>query len=132
MKTVKIKDYYGDTHYVSVSDEVYEALYDIHREEERLRQRNSYHRSRLTLDDYENGGRTGEGDPITEELIRREETERLYKAIAQLTPIQRRRVLMMLEDMNCCQIARAEGRAPAVIYRSIEKSFKHLRRLLNG
>ena len=30
MKTVKIKDYYGDTHYVPVSDEVYEALYDIH------------------------------------------------------------------------------------------------------
>lgn len=132
MKTVKIKDYYEVVHYVPVSDEVYEALCDLHREEERIRQRNSYHRSKLTLDDYESGHRTGESDPNMDELIRREETERLYKAISQLTPIQRRRVLMLLEDMNCCQIAKAEGRAPAVIYRSIEKSFKHLRRLLNG
>ena len=132
MKTVKIKDYYEVVHYVPVSDEVYEALCDLHREEERIRQRNSYHRSKLTLDDYESGHRTGESDPIQDELIRREETERLYKAISQLTPIQRRRVLMLLEDMNCCQIAKAEGRAPAVIYRSIERSFKHLRRLLNG
>ena len=39
MKTVKIKDYFGKIHYVPVNDEVYEALRDIRREEDRLRKR---------------------------------------------------------------------------------------------
>lgn len=40
--------------------------------------------------------------------------------------------MMLLEDMNCWQIAKAEGRDPSVIYRSVEKSFLRLRILLKG
>ena len=130
MKTVKIKDYFGKIHYVPVNDEVYEALRDIRREEDRLRKRTAYHRSRFSLDEYEKGMRTGESDPIQEELIRKEECIRLYEAISQLTPLQRRRIQMLMEDMNYTQIARVEGRNPSVIYRSIQGSFLHLRRLL--
>ena len=130
MKTVKIKDYFGKIHYVPVNDEVYEALRDIRREEDRLRKRTAYHRSRFSLDEYETGMRTGESDPIQEELIHKEECIRLYEAISQLTPLQRRRIQMLMEDMNYTQIARAEGRNPSVIYRSIQGSFLHLRRLL--
>ena len=65
-----------------------------------------------------------------EELIRKEECIRLYEAISPLTPLQRRRIQMLMEDMNYTQIARAEGRNPSVIYRSIQGSFLHLRRLL--
>ena len=67
-----------------------------------------------------------------EEVVRRDEAARLYDAISKLTPIQRRRVMMLLEDMNCWQIAKAEGRDPSVIYRSVEKSFLRLRILLKG
>ena len=75
MKTVKIKDYFGKIHYVPVNDEVYEALRDIRREEDRLRKRTAYHRSRFSLDEYETGMRTGESDPIQEELIRKFQLE---------------------------------------------------------
>ena len=76
--------------------------------------------------------RTGESDPIQEELIRKEECIRLYEAISQLTPLQRRRIQMLMEDMNYTQIARVEGRNPSVIYRSIQGSFLHLRRPSEG
>lgn len=131
MKTVRIKDYYGNVHYVPVSDEVFEGWCDLRREEDRLRKRESYHHHKLTVDEYEAGWRVGERDPIQDELIQREETERLYHAISKLTPIQRRRILMLLEDMNYSQIAQKEGRDPSVIYRSIKKSFHHLRKLLS-
>lgn len=131
MKTVRIKDYYGNVHYVPVSDEVYEGWCDLRRAEDRLRKRESYHRHKLTIDKYEAGARVCEDDPIQEELIRQEEITRLYHAISKLTPIQRRRILMLLEDMNCNQIAEKEGRHPSVIYRSVEKSFRHLRKLLS-
>lgn len=71
-------------------------------------------------------------DPVSDEVVRRDEAVRLYEAISKLTPIQRRRVMMLLEDMNCWQIAKAEGRDPSVIYRSVEKSFLRLRILLKG
>ena len=93
MKTVKIKDYFGKIHYVPVNDEVYEALRDIRREEDRLRKRTAYHRSRFSLDEYETGMRTGESDPIQEELIRKEECIRLYEAISQLTPLRGKKSL---------------------------------------
>ena len=69
---------------------------------------------------------------IYDEIIRQDESKRLYEAISQLTPIQRRRIMMLLEDMDCMQIAKTEGRHPSVIYRSIEKSFLRLRALLQG
>ena len=73
-----------------------------------------------------------EEDPVSDEVLRSDETKRLYEAISQLPPIQQRRIMMLLEDMNCNQIAKAEGRHPSVIYRSVEKSFLHLRALLQG
>lgn len=131
MKMVRIRDYYKEVHYVPVSDEVYEAWRDLHRETDRQRKRAKNHRHEWTIDEYEAGHRTDGTDPVLEELIQKEESERLYRAIAELPPIQRRRVLMLLEDMNCNQIAKKEGRHPSVIYRSVAQSFAHLRKLLS-
>mgnify|MGYP002428697252 FL=1 len=134
MKTVVIKDYYGDLRTVPVSDEVYEEWMDLRREEDRQRKKIAYHRSGTTLYDLECGMMAGlvEEDPVSDEVLRSDETKRLYEAISQLPPIQQRRIMMLLEDMNCNQIAKAEGRHPSVIYRSVEKSFLHLRALLQG
>lgn len=91
-----------------------------------------YHHYGVPIDDVLiNMAATGP-DPVSDEVVRRDEAARLYDAISKLTPIQRRRVMMLLEDMNCWQIAKAEGRDPSVIYRSVEKSFLRLRILLKG
>ncbi len=134
MKTIKIKDYYGVEQVVPVSDEVYEEWLALRREEDRQRKKIAYHHSGVTLDDLEMGMLSGcEGDdPVNDEVIRQDEAKRLYEAISHLTPIQRRRIMMLLEDMNCNQIAKTEGRHPSVVYRSVEKSFLHLRALLQG
>ena len=132
MKTIRIKDYYGVEQVVPVSDEVYEVWFELQREEDRQRKRISYHHYGVPLDDVLiNMAATGP-DPVSDEVVRRDEAVRLYEAISKLTPIQRRRVMMLLEDMNCWQIAKAEGRDPSVIYRSVEKSFLRLRILLKG
>ena len=70
-------------------------------------------------------------DDLIDELIRKEETRRLYESIDTLTPIQRRRVLMFMDNMSYSDIARAEKRDLKVVIRSLTKSFDHLRRLLN-
>lgn len=134
MKTIKIKDYYGVEQVVPVSDEVYEEWLELRREEDRQRKKIAYHHSGATLDDLETGMLSGleNDDPVNDEIIRQDESKRLHEAISQLTPIQRRRIMMLLEDMDCMQIAKTEGRHPSVIYRSIEKSFLRLRALLQG
>ena len=133
MKTVKIRDYYGKEQTVPVSDEVYEGLCDLRREEDRLRKRIAYRRARVTPEDVEAQlfHHVAE-NPVEDELIQRDESQRLYQAIEQLPPVQRRRVLMLLEDMNCLQIAQSEGRHPSVIYRSVERSLLRLRLLMGG
>ena len=102
----------------------------MQREENRLHKREVYHcfaADRETIDEL--AFTTGVDDMI-DELIREEGNRRLYESIAKLTPIQRRRVQMVMDNMSYSDIARAEKKNVAVIYRSIEKSFKHLRRLL--
>lgn len=134
MKTIKIKDYYGVEQVVPVSDEVYEEWLALRREEDRQRKKIAYHHSGATLYDLETGMLSGleANDPVSDEVIRQDEAKRLYEAISHLTPIQRRRIMMLLADMDCLQIAKSEGRHPSVIYRSVEKSFLHLRALLQG
>lgn len=113
MKTVKIRDYYGKEQTVPVSDEVYEGLCDLRREEDRLRKRIAYHRARVTPEDVEAQlfHHVAE-NPVEDELIQRDEIQRLYQAIEQLPPVQRCRVLMLLEDMNFLQIAQPKGGIP--------------------
>lgn len=133
MKTVKIKDYYGVEQSVTVSDEVYEALRELRREEDRLRKKIKYYHSTLTPDDFAVAGRVRSEDNVVEdEVVRRDDAKRLYRAITQLTPTQQRRILLLLEDMNAAQIAKMEGKHPSVIYRSIEGSFARLRRILKN
>ena len=113
MKTVKIRDYYGEEHTVPVSEEVYEGLCELRREEDRLRKRIAYHRAKVTPEDVEAQlfHHVAE-NPVEDELIQRDEIQRLYQAIEQLPPVQRCRVLMLLEDMNFLQIAQPKGGIP--------------------
>lgn len=69
-------------------------------------------------------------DPVFEDYVRTDETIRLYEAIQKLTPIQRRRIYMLLDNMSYTEIAREEARDLSVVHRSIGKALVHLRYLL--
>ena len=91
----------------------------------------NYHGCFVPFDDAENLSATFGLDPLTEEIIRQEENRRLYQAIAQLTPTQRRRIYMLMDDMKYCDIASKEGKCVSAIHESIDKALKKLRRLLS-
>lgn len=131
MKTIKIKDYYGIYQEIPVSDELYEEFRNFHREEDRQNKYKNYHGCYVPFDDVENDWTSSEFDPLTEEIIRQEEIRRLYRAIAELTPLQRKRIYMLMDDMNYTEIAHEEGISIASVRQSVELAFKKLRRLLS-
>ena len=131
MKTIKIKDYYGIYQEIPVSDELYEEFRNFHREEDRQNKYKNYHGCYVPFDDVENDWTGSEFDPLTEEIIRQEEIRRLYRAIAELTPLQRKRVYMLMDDMNYTEIAHEEGISIPSVRQSIELALKKLRRLLS-
>ena len=134
MKTIKIKDYYGKYQTIPVEDHIYAEWQAMQQEENRLHKREVYHCFSADLEEndellYGSGYCTGIDDLI-DDLIREEENRRLYEAIGKLTPIQRRRILMYMENMSYTDIARAEERDLKVVIRSLKKSFEHLHRLM--
>ena len=131
MKTIKIKDYYGIYQEIPVSDELYEEFRNFHREEDRQNKYKNYHGCYVPFDDVENDWTSSEFDPLTEEIIRQEEIRRLYRAIAELTPLQRKRVYMLMDDMNYTEIAHEEGISIASVRQSVELALKKLRRLIS-
>ena len=130
MKTIKIKDYYGIYQEIPVSDELYEEFRNFHREEDRQNKYKNYHGCYVPFDDVENDWTSSEFDPLTEEIIRQEEIRRLYRAIAELTPLQRKRIYMLMDDMNYTEIAHEEGISIPSVRQSVELALKKLRRLL--
>ena len=131
VKTIKIKDYYGKYQTIPVDDHLYEEWQAMQREENRLHKYEVYHCFSMDPDQMDEEAHTSGVDDLIDELIRKEETRRLYESIDTLTPIQRRRVLMFMDNMSYSDIARAEKRDLKVVIRSLTKSFDHLRRLLN-
>ena len=131
MKTIKIKDYYGIYQEIPVSDELYEEFRNFHREEDRQNKYKNYHGCYVPFDDVENDLTSSEFDPLTEEIIRQEEIRRLYRAIAELTPLQRKRIYMLMDDMNYTEIAHEEGISIASVRQSVELALKKLRRLIS-
>lgn len=132
MKTIRIKDYYGIYQEIPVEDHIYEAWKDMQREENSLHKRTVYHGCTVALEDIEEMSYTGGIDALVDDMIRNEEVRCLYAAIEKLTPIQRKRIMMLLDDMSCTEIARAEGKDHSVISRSIGKALLNLRKLMEN
>lgn len=129
VKVIKIKDYYGNYQSVPVSDELYNEWKAMANETQRIYRREVYHRTSRTFQDVEESYFTSE-DPVSKQVIEDEQVRRIYEAVAQLAPIQQRRVRMLLDGMSCADISRAENKKYAPVYRSVQKALLHLRDLL--
>ena len=132
MKTIKIKDYYGIYQEIPVEDHIYEAWKDMQREENARHKRTVYNGCTMSLEDMDELVNSGDEDALFDNVARSEEVQRLYAAIEKLTPIQRNRIMMLLNDMSYTDIARSEGRDLSVISRSIGKALLNLRKLLES
>lgn len=108
MKTVKIKDYYGHYHKVPVSDELFEEMRILQNEYQRVYRAEVRHRSSVPLDDLDHYFEFSLSSEIEDALIQEESDLELFKAIAKLTPTQRRRVQLMLDDVNLWEMQKHE------------------------
>ena len=131
MKTIRIKDYYGIYQDIPVEDHVYAEWQEMQKEENRRHKYVTYHSFSMDPTDMEELQFATGVDDLIDNLIRQEENRRLYESIAKLTPIQRRRIQMFMDDMPYSDIARAEEKDVSVIHRSLAKSFQHLRKLMS-
>ena len=111
------------------------ALYDewrkLNNKAQRVYRKEMYHRSSFSIEEAERVKAEENMETLVRELVRKEENARLYEAIAQLTPIQQRRVRMFMDHMSYTDIAQAEGVKFAPLYRSLHAAFKKLRMLMS-
>ena len=71
-----------------------------------------------------------EQNPMEDTLLWDEQVAALYAAIAQLTPIQQRRIHMLMENMTIREIARQEGCHMNAALKSVNGALKKLHDLL--
>ena len=98
MKTIKIKDYYGIYQEIPVSDELYEEWRALQNETQRVHRKEVYHRDWTPIEDLFEMPKSYEQNPMEDTLLWDEQVAALYAAIAQLTPIQQRRIHMLMEN----------------------------------
>lgn len=130
MKTITIKDYYGNYQEVPVSDEIYKEWRELQNETQRIRKREVYHRDWRPMEDLENMPQGITHNELEDDLIMDEEVAALYKAISQLTPIQQRRIRMYMDQLTIREIAAQEGCHMNAVLKSINSSLKKLQVLL--
>lgn len=128
MKIIKIKDYYGRYTEVTVTDEFADEWRLLENESQRVYRKEVYHRTGTPLDDL-NLFAGPESDPESA-MIHREQMERVYAAIDELTPLMRSRLLKYAENRNFEEISREEHCSSANIKKSIYAAIRNIHMLL--
>lgn len=130
MKTIKIKDYYGIYQEIPVSEEMYEEWRALQNETQRVHRKEVYHRDWTPMEDVEEMPEHFAANELEDALIWDEQVAALYAAISQLTPIQQRRIRMLMDNLSIREIARQEGCHMNAALKSVNGALKKLRSLL--
>ena len=112
MKTIKIKDYYGEIQEVPVSDDLYEEWLELQKESRRTFRKETSHRSSASLEDILEVRKQHATESVEEAYIRRAEVDELYQAIEKLTPTQQRRVRIYERRLEV-HLSRPEEASPS-------------------
>ena len=70
------------------------------------------------------------GECLEDEYFRREDIKALYRAMETLSPTQRRRIMMYMDNISIREIARREGCYMNSVLESVNSALKTLRILL--
>ena len=130
MKTIKMKDYDGVYQEIPVSDELYDEWRALQNETQRIYRKEVYHRDWTPIEDVLEMLKTYERNPLEDALIWDEQVAKLYEAIAQLTPIQQRRIRMLMENQSIREIAHEEGCYMNAARKSVNHALRKLHDLL--
>ena len=130
MKTIKMKNYDGVYQEIPVSDELYDEWRALQNEIQRIHRKEVYHRDWTPIEDVLEMPKTYERNPLEDALIWDEQVAKLYEAIAQLTPIQQRRIRMLMENQSIREIAHEEGFYMNAARKSINHALRKLHDLL--
>ena len=120
----------GEKAIVEVPDDIGIVVQDSRREEHANNEKQRYH-SAFSLN---NAGYEGcifsSGGELIARLIKMEENRECEAKLSQLTPIQRRRIEMLMSGMSIADIARSEGAAFNTVKESIESARKKLKKFM--
>lgn len=124
---IRVKDFYknavGESEYVYVTKEVYEALSETFRKEAHAQtMRDLRH---MVLEGYEEGTTEelmiDKNELLEEQIIKRMEKEVLYNAVQSLTEVQRERLyLYFFEELTIREIAKKQGVTRNAVWKSIQ------------
>ena len=138
MKEINLHKYYpfcNSGEAAEVPDEIAEVFLEIERCENACRVRTYRYKAYFSLD-WDNGieNDTVKKPPAPEEILdRKEDQDTLYRALDQLTEIQRRRIYAQyILGMKRREIAEAEGCDYSSVSESIQRGLKQLRKLLKN
>lgn len=136
MKKIKMKDeydWYSESEYMEVSDELWE-FYDTERKKEEAYERKQRRYRATNSLDADNGiEKSVLHKPKTPEdiFIEKEEEETRYLAMLQLPDIQRRRYYMYFyKKIKMKRIAEIEGVTEAAVSLTISKAEKNIKKFL--
>ena len=117
----------GDRSTVEVDEELAMYLKDSDREFDNYERKERYH-AEFSIDWEIFPDNPELADECTPEslLELKEDNAQLYEALKELTPIQRRRLMMLADGMNMAEIARAEGTEFNPVKRSITGARKKI------
>lgn len=122
--------YYGIYQEIPVSDEMYEEWRALQNETQRVHRKEVYHRDWTPMEDVEEMPEHFAANELEDALIWDEQVAALYAAISQLTPIQQRRIRMLMDNLSIREIARQEGCHMNAALKSVNDALKKLRSLL--
>ena len=114
---------------VEADDNIGSFIVEDRRKEENLERKERYHCYPLDAAEFDS---LDVADTETPESILsgKAESEKINAALAQLTEVQKRRLLMYASDMTIREIAAKEGVYHTAVMKSIEQSRKILKKFL--
>ena len=127
---IKYKFVTEETIEVEVSDEIASIVLDSRKAEHAGNEKQRYHTAFSLNDAVYEGNIFSSGDELAERLIRQESNERCREILAHLTPLQRRRVELLMSGKTVADIARTENVAYNTVKESIEAAREKLKKLL--
>lgn len=128
---IKYKFATGEVTEVEVSEEIGTVILESRRKEHADNERERYHRA-FSIDDaeYEDKDYFSSGDDPESRFIADENAREREAALAQLTPVQRRRFERFMEGETIAEIARSEGAAFNSVKESIASAQKKLKKII--
>ena len=128
MKTVSIQDYWGRWQKVEVSDEIWNVYRESHNEVQACSHRETYRRKRVVYAGAASGRFCCASPTLEDRLMDRESDLLFYDAVCRvLTPMQRRRVLALLEQgLSLRELSDREHRSYNSVRESVLAALKKL------